>query len=326
MRERAYLAAPITAVDTAEALVMAAESAAGGATLVEYRLDLMANFDLPRLLASSPLPAIVTCRPAAQGGRFDGSEAERLAILRRAIAGEAAFVDAEADILPRIGGHPRPRTQLIGSHHNFGAMLRDWEGRGRQLAAAGADVIKLAGMATSSDDALPPLKWLAGLVQPGIGIAMGEQGLATRLLAPRFGACLLSFAALGAGTAPGQIGLAEMVESFGYHQLAGANPLFVLLTPPAVPWQLVRACRQALADAALGPAPWLLPIPTATFGPGLLAACQLARSDGILCLAGVERDPRLAHRHRWGRIPEAVLAAAGPWLADDEPQGLKHEA
>lgn len=318
MRERAHLAAPITAAGTAEALVMAAESAAGGATLVEYRLDLMADFDLPRLLASSPLPAIVTCRPPHQGGRFRGAKTERLAILRRAIDLEAAFVDVEADILPQVRDHPRLRTQLIGSHHDFGAMLRDWEGLGRQLAAAGADVIKLAGMADSSDDALPPLKWLAGLSQPGIGIAMGSHGLATRLLAPRFGACLLSFAALGDGTAPGQIGLTEMVELFGYHWLAGADPLLLLLTPPAIPWEVVREIRQALEDAARGPSPWLLPIPTASLGPGLLAACHLARSDGILCLAGVERDPRLGQRNQWGRIPQAVLAVARPWLARDE--------
>lgn len=315
MREQAHLAVPITAAGTAEALMMAAESAVGGATLVEYRLDLMADFDLPRLLASSPIPAIVTCRPPNQGGRFSGSEAERLGILRRAIDLEAAFVDVEAEALPLLADHPRPRTQLIGSHHDFGAMLHDWEGLGRQIAAAGADVIKLAGMAATSDDTLPPLQWLDGLMQPGIGIAMGSHGLATRLLAPRFGACLLSFTALGHATAPGQIGLTEMVEAFGYHRLAGANPLIILLTPPAVPWEVVQETRQALEDPTLGPSPWLLPIPTALLGSGLLSACQLARSEAILCLAGVERDPTLAQRNHWGRLPKAVLTLAAPYLS-----------
>lgn len=310
MSKRVDLAVPIIAADTSQALAQAAAGASGGATLVEYRLDLMAAFDLPQLLAASPLPAIVTCRPLQQGGRFSGAEAERLAILRRAIELGAAFVDAEADILPQLSGHSRPRTQLIGSDHDFARMPPDWEQRGRLLAAAGADVIKLAAMANDCDDVLPPLQWLAGLSQPGIGIAMGSQGLASRLLAPRFAASLLSFAALSEGTAPGQISLAEMVGAFGYHRLAGADPLIILITPPTIPWELVWACRQALADAGRAPSPWLLPIPTPRLGPGLLAACQLARSDGILCLAGVARDPRLAHRSRWGRVPPAVLALA----------------
>lgn len=312
MRDKAHLAVAIGAANTAEALELAAESVEGGATMVEFRLDLMADFDLPLLLASSPLPAIITCRPGYQGGRFAGSEAERLAILRRAIDLGAAFVDVEAEAMPILTGHPRAHTQLIGSHHDFQTMFGDWESLGLQLAAAGADVIKLVGMAAAADDALPPLRWLAGSRRPGIAIAMGAEGLATRLLAPRFAACLLSFAALGAGVAPGQIGLDEMATAFGYHRVAGANPLIVLLTPPAVPWDLVSACRQALVDAAAGPAPWLLPIPTATLGPGLLHACQLARGDGIICLAGVERDPRLAEQSVWGQAPAALVAVAAP--------------
>lgn len=315
MLERAQLAVAIAAANTTEALELAAESAAGGATLVEFRLDLMGDFDLPLLVASSPLPAIVTCRPSHQGGRFSGSEGERLSILRRAAGLGAAFVDAEIEVLPHLAGYPHPRTRLIGSHHEFGSMICEWDSLTLQLAAAGADVIKLVGMATHSDEALPPLAWLAGLGQPGIAIAMGSCGLATRLLAPRFDACLLSFAAIGGGTAPGQIDLGEMVGAFGFHHLTGADPLLVLFTPPTVPWDMVQECRQALdADASLGPAAWLLPIPTPMLGSGLIAACQLARSDGVLCLPTVERDPRLNQsgirpdQFHWGRMPDALVS------------------
>lgn len=316
MSHTAHLAAPIAAENTAAALIIASDCGTAGATLVEYRLDLMADFDLPRLLVSSPLPAIITCRAPYQGGRFPGTEAERIGILRWAMELGAPFVDVEAEALAHLSHYPHPGTRLIGSHHDFGAMIGDWASLGVQLAAQGAEVVKLAGMAASTDDVLLPLAWLAGLTQPGIGIAMGVEGLATRLLAPRFANSLLSFAATGSGTAPGQIDLHEMVQDFGYHHLAAANPCLVLFTPPTIPWSLVQQCRRTLlGDPLTGPTPWLIPIPVPCFGPGLLLACQLARIDGILCLPTVARDPRLANfgldpsALTWGKIPSQIKAA-----------------
>lgn len=317
IRSTAHLAAPIAAANTTAALTVAGDCATAGATLVEYRLDLMADFDLPRLLASSPLPAIITCRAPYQGGRFPGSEAERIGILRWAMDLGAPFVDVEAEALAYLTHYPHPGTSLIGSHHDFGAMIGDWASLGVRLAAEGADVVKLAGMAASTDDVLLPLAWLAGLTRPGIGIAMGVEGLATRLLAPRFANSLLSFAAIGSGTAPGQIDLHEMVQDFGYHHMAAANPCLVLITPPDIPWSLVQQCRRALpGDTPAGLTPWLIPIPVTCFGPGLLLACQLARIDGILCLPTVARDPRLADYGldpsalTWGKIPSQIKTAA----------------
>ncbi len=320
MKEQAHLAVATAAGDTTDALAMAAECAAAGATLVEFRLDLMTDFNLARLLASSPLPAIVTCRPTYQGGQFSGSETERRAILQQAAGLGAPFIDVEAEALPLVAG--QPRTRLIGSYHDFETMFADWEGLGRQIAAAGADIIKLVGWAANTDDVLPPLMWLAGLALPGIGIAMGACGAATRLLAPRFASCFLSFAAIDGGTAPGQIELSQMVELFGYHRLAGADPLIVMITPPAVPWELVWECRQALsADPSAGANSWLIPIPTPSLGPGLLRACWLARSDGILCLDEVARAPRLdphdpdPGRPTWGRIPHSLAPILLPNLS-----------
>src|SRR5215216_3947572 len=65
--------------------------------MAEIRLDLMERFDLARLIAGSPCPLILTCRPPREMGRFSGSEAERLAILAQAIRMEAAYVDVEWD-------------------------------------------------------------------------------------------------------------------------------------------------------------------------------------------------------------------------------------
>jgi len=54
------------------------QAAAGGADLVELRLDLMPGFELGALLSDRPCPVIVTFRPAREGGRYEGDESERL--------------------------------------------------------------------------------------------------------------------------------------------------------------------------------------------------------------------------------------------------------
>ena len=54
------------------------------ADMVELRLDGVRDVDVAGALAGRTRPAIVTCRAAWEGGRFDGSEEERLGLLTRA--------------------------------------------------------------------------------------------------------------------------------------------------------------------------------------------------------------------------------------------------
>ena len=63
------------------------EASAQGADMVELRLDLVAAPDVAGALEGRRSPVIVTCRAKWEGGGFEGSEAERLAILGRARPG-----------------------------------------------------------------------------------------------------------------------------------------------------------------------------------------------------------------------------------------------
>ncbi len=319
---RTHLAIAIAAPDTAAALALAA-CHVGVATLVEYRLDLMADFDLAQLLQHSPLPAIITCRPPEEGGGFCGPERERRSLLREAIALDAAFVDVEAGALPELAALPRRRTRLIGSRHDFVGMLGDWASDGLRLRASGADIVKLVGSAHRTDDVLPAIAWLAGLDVhlPGIGIVMGESGIASRLLAPRFPAAFLSFAAAdGDGTAAGQLGAKTLLEDYGFARIALADPCLVLLCPTDVPWPQVDVYRQVLSTADSGGTAWFLPLPCEQFGPGLLLACQLAGIQGIIALPHTLRESSLADV---GANPNATVwrRAGNRWqsLATSDP-------
>src|SRR3989440_12623450 len=78
--------------------------------LAEVRLDLMRSFDVSKLVASSPVPLVLTCRPERERGGFTGPEAERMRTLRTAHDSGCAYIDVEADCLHLVnawgGGAP----------------------------------------------------------------------------------------------------------------------------------------------------------------------------------------------------------------------------
>jgi 3-dehydroquinate dehydratase/shikimate dehydrogenase len=216
---------------TTEHARAALRRAAQSADVVELRLDLMDEIDLPRLLAERPCPVIVTCRAVREGGRWHGSEAARLDVLREAIDLGAEYVDVEADAIHQIS--ERGRSRLIASNHDFAAMPSDLPGLWRRIAGTGADVVKLVGMAHDARDTVPVERMLAAADRPTIAIAMGPAGVATRVLALRHPSCLLTFCALdaGGGTAPGQIGVTDLLDVYAARSLSRQTAVLGLLGP-----------------------------------------------------------------------------------------------
>lgn len=215
---------------------------AGRAALAEVRLDLMERFDLARLVAESPIPLIITCRPPREMGRFAGPEADRLALLAQAIRLGAAYVDVEwdsVDALAALGA--RSRTRVIASRHWTDRMPGDlWpfytDLRGRAAA------VKLVGMAARPADMLPVFELLARAPGPLVAIAMGEAGRLTRLLAPCFASCLLTYgAATPAGaTAAGQFSVADLTDVYRLQHVGPQTAVHLHL------------CADAAAAAAVG--------------------------------------------------------------------------
>src|SRR5207253_10856131 len=79
------------------------EAAKRGAKLIELRLDFLAKApDFKRLLQNKPCPMIATLRRPAEGGRFPGTEQERLMLLRQAVVAGFDWVDLESDIAKSI--------------------------------------------------------------------------------------------------------------------------------------------------------------------------------------------------------------------------------
>jgi shikimate dehydrogenase/3-dehydroquinate dehydratase type I len=104
--------------------------------------------DIRRLTAK---PLIATCRRPVDGGKFQGEEKERLAILERAAKARFDYVDLEEGV-----ELPIHEDQVIRSHHDLRGTptVSDLVARGRRLSSGRGSHVKLACKVTSADDSL----------------------------------------------------------------------------------------------------------------------------------------------------------------------------
>src|SRR5260370_22385708 len=113
------VAASLAPRDTASCL-RDLERLAAKIGLAEIRLDLMQSFDVGALVAGSPVPLILTCRPERERGGDEGHEPERLALLRAAYESGCAYIDVEADSLDSVAGRHGSPPQGIAAPHWVG--------------------------------------------------------------------------------------------------------------------------------------------------------------------------------------------------------------
>jgi 3-dehydroquinate dehydratase type I len=223
------VAASLAPPDTASCLAEL-ERLAPQIGLAEVRLDLMGSFDVEKLVAGSPVPLVLTCRPERERGGFTGPEPERLAVLRAACEAGAAYIDVELDSLDAVTGSGSP-TRIIASQHWYDTMPADLPGTYLSLRDR-CDVVKLVGTAHAPADVLPVLGLLATATTPVIAMAMGAAGTCTRILAPAFPHTLLTYgsAAAASSTAPGQITVDEMTGRYGLGAVGPATAVYVHIT------------------------------------------------------------------------------------------------
>ena len=215
------------------------------AECVELRLDLFEEpFDLPALLeARGELPVVVTLRPPHEGGRSPLDASARLGVLLQAATLGAEYVDLEWDAATpeAIADLHAAGAQVLVSRHDFTAMpaafATTWWS---ELAALGADVVKIVGTAHDVRDCLPVFDALRRADRPTVAIAMGAAGLLSRILAVREPTCLLTYAMLGdaTATAPGQVAIGELHARYHVERLGPATRAYGLLGPHAEPVRL----------------------------------------------------------------------------------------
>ena len=203
-----------------------------GAKLVELRLDYIRGpINIKRLLENRPCPVVVTCRRERDGGKFTGSEEERLTLLRTTIAEGVDYVDLEDDIagsVPRFG-----KTKRIVSHHDFRKTPDDLEGLHSRMACLDPDIVKIATMATRTHDNLRMLRLVRDSRVPTVGLCMGEIGVPSRVLAGKYGAPF-TYATFHheRALAPGQMSFEQMVKIYRYEDINAETEVFAVIADP----------------------------------------------------------------------------------------------
>jgi 3-dehydroquinate dehydratase / shikimate dehydrogenase len=259
---KSLLCVPIMVREPGQALAEARAAKDAGADLVELRVDEVFQGEgdstgeraVLRLVGESPLPCIVTCRPTSEGGHYDGDEPSRIALFERlALAvgsGEQPprYIDVELSTVTRSAnirqkvllavGHPEQArdlcTSLILSTHDFQERPADLTRRlVRMREEPAAKVLKVAYRARSLRDTVELLELLLQRDRPMIALAMGEFGLISRVLAPKFGG-FLTFASMRpeTATAPGQPTVRELLDTYRFRSIGPGTAVYGVLGYP----------------------------------------------------------------------------------------------
>lgn len=207
---------------TVDALASGASKAAESADLIELRLDCLDPTEFEKLNRLSgqltrglSRPSIVTFRPAEQGGHCEANYETRSTFWRSwPEKCDSAFFDIEHDLAANFTTTEIDWSRIICSHHDFAGVPSDLEDIHKQMAATPAAILKIAVQARDLTDCLPVFHLLERAAHEGremIAIAMGNAGIATRVLGPSRGA-FLTYGSLETekATAPGQITAREL--------------------------------------------------------------------------------------------------------------------
>jgi len=232
-----------------EELVKRAAAALADSRLLEFRLD-----SLPK--PASALPAlkqfiaahrdatvIVTCRRKQFGGHFAGPLKAELEVLLQAAEAGCQIVDLEVESAEGTARRQfdefRANLRLAGaalliSFHDF-SRTKDLEQVAERIGAFQPDFVKVVSTARSLANNLAVLKLIEARSRSSevVAIAMGEEGLLSRVLGPRAGAAF-TFASVsdgleagtGLATAPGQLTARTMRDLYRVEQLDHATRIF----------------------------------------------------------------------------------------------------
>lgn len=235
---------PLPNIDALDA--RAIEAWAGGADAVELRIDAFegSTEDLATYLRShGGRTWIVTCRSAVEGGHFSGDTAERVSRLLASARGTRAYVDFElADW--RRSANIRQKIQLAcadGDGHRLILSTHDLHGRPdgvrdlvrEVLSNTAAPIAKVAYRSPTIVDSFGALDLQHEFGDRVVAIAMGEDGLWSRVLARKLGAwgsfcCLTNDDA----TAAGQLALAQMSGPYRWPSIDADTRVYGVLGDP----------------------------------------------------------------------------------------------
>ncbi|KAG5044342.1 hypothetical protein JHK87_008257 [Glycine soja] len=219
------------------------QAKAEGADIVELRLDCITNFhshhDLKIILQNKPLPVLIVNRPKWEGGLYEGDENKRLEALQLAVELSADFIDVElkaASCLPTLVEHMR-------NHNSHGKIIVSCYVDGTTpphevllqlvelMQATGADIIKLVTLAADITEIKRIFSLFLYCQVPLIAYSVGERGLISQLLSPKFGGFFV-YGSLAGNPIPGLPSLDSIQEAYKLEHVNADTKVFGLISKP----------------------------------------------------------------------------------------------
>jgi 3-dehydroquinate dehydratase/shikimate dehydrogenase len=301
------VAVPVVGVDPPLAEQVEA-AASAGADLVELRLDLLGDDAAVAELLRGPrlLPMILTLRTAGEGGACEETDAERAARLGRLAAARPGFVDVEYASWAQNAALWEPlraggANRLILSHHDWRETPADLEAQAAPLLASSADVVKLVFRAGDVTDAWRVLAFVRrhAARRDVIALTMGEAGLASRVLAKKFGA-FLTFASgrRGAESAPGQPTVEELRTLYRWDEIGADTAVYGVVGWPVAHSRSPHVHNAAMAACGIDGV--YVPMPVRPTYEDLAALLDYLDAHAELGVRGLSVTvPHKEHARRW---------------------------
>ena len=189
----------------------------------EVRFDFLKTYEVPKTLEiiKKDLKKVVcTLRPKSEGGKFEGGEKERIAILKLIAAYDPFLLDIEFNTIKKNKELSKylksTKTKLLVSWHDFKKTPKFLELKNmmNQMTKFSHNV-KIVTTAKSADDSTRVLQLYSKNEKNNlIAFAMGNSGKVSRILCLYLGSPY-TYVSLGKPVAPGQFSVDELKKIIG---------------------------------------------------------------------------------------------------------------
>ncbi|KAJ6996139.1 bifunctional 3-dehydroquinate dehydratase/shikimate dehydrogenase [Populus alba x Populus x berolinensis] len=233
--------APLMAESVEQMVIDMHSAKAQGADVVEVRLDCINEFqpsqDLETIIRNKPLPVIIVYRPKWEGGQYEGDEHRRLEALRLANDLGADYIDLELKVASELIEELRNKHQnggkfIVSSYLNGATPSKESLGHlAATMQATEADIIKVVSDADDITEMERIFHMLSHCEVPAVAYSVGERGLISQLLCPKFGGALV-YGSMEGNSIPGLPTLDSLREAYKVDCINSDTKVFGLVSKP----------------------------------------------------------------------------------------------
>ncbi len=198
-----------------EAILLQIDEVLKSSKYVELRLDYLKSTDDMMYLLKKATPymdnVICTLRPKREGGLYDGTESQRIQLLKTISEYKPYLLDVEYSTIAKTNLTDDLSSDIMVSWHDFEGTpkLNTLIHQMNQMADY-SNVVKIATFAKSTMDVAKVLALYAHAKMPSlVAFAMGNTGRYSRLCAMHMGSPFM-YVYVGKAVAPGQYSLQDV--------------------------------------------------------------------------------------------------------------------